>query len=103
MKALIAIFILSLSLNSFAIDALNASADSSEITIGISELTGITSGDSYKREAAKIINDSQDFFQSGRMSEFLSEKIAIIQMKDQSLSAQDAIDTLIVISEDILK
>jgi len=57
-------------------------------------LSSWTSEDS-KTEATQVINDSQEFMQSGVISVFLNQKINEIQNLDQDLSLEDAIDLIV--------
>lgn len=48
-----------------------------------------------KQEAAQVINDSQEYLQSGTLSVLLNQKINEIQENDQDLSLEDALDLIV--------
>lgn len=57
----------------------------------------------FDKEAAQIINDSQELMQTGNITAFLLEKIRIVQAKDSSLSDSEALDILLSVSSEVLK
>lgn len=56
-----------------------------------------------KVATVQIQNDIMEYAQTGSISAFLAEKIAIVTSVDAELSEQDVIDVLIEASEIILK
>lgn len=66
--------------------------------------TGVSSY-GWKVQAAQVVNDSQDYFQTGKLSVFLSEKIKNVQAVNEqnNISEQDALDILIYASVETLK
>jgi hypothetical protein len=56
-------------------------------------LTSITTDE--KTEAAQVINDSQDFIQSGNLSVLLNQKLNEVQKDNQDLSLEDALDLIV--------
>lgn len=73
MKTTIALLSLVLSANVFAYSI----ADSTVLTSATPLLSSATtSGTLPEKQAAMVINDSQEFFQSGKLSVFLSQKSA---------------------------
>ncbi len=99
MKKLIAVMALALSVNTFAASFVGTTLIPSESLA----LSSAASSGNPKQEAALIINDSQEYMQSGIMTSFLTQKIKDIQAQDSSVSDQDALDALVSVSEQILK
>ena len=99
MKKLIAVATLALSLNSFAASFVGTTLLPTQSLA----LSSVSTSGGMQKEAAQVINDSQELIQSGKMSAFLSQKIKDIQAQDASVSDQDALDALISVSEHILK
>jgi hypothetical protein len=48
-----------------------------------------------KAVAAQVINDSQEYMQSGNMSVLLNQKINELQKIDQNISLEEAIDLIV--------
>lgn len=48
-----------------------------------------------KQEAAQVLNDSQEYLQSGTISVLLNQKINEILINDQDLSLEDALDLIV--------
>lgn len=48
-----------------------------------------------KQEAAQVINDSQEYLQSGTISVLLNQKLNEIIINDQELSLEDAMDLIV--------
>lgn len=78
-------------------------------SIGMSTIGGLTSSGKecgtvvVCREAVQIINDSQNYQQTGKLSMFLDEKIKDTQASNESLSEAEALDSLISDALVILK
>lgn len=53
--------------------------------------------------AIQLIEDSQNYLQSGDMSALLSQAVKEIQAQDESLSQDQAVDEITVIASQILK
>jgi hypothetical protein len=58
--------------------------------------TGVTSAASQDRrkEAYKVQNDIQNYFQSGEISSLLQDKIQITQDIDNTLSTEESVDAI---------
>ncbi|MEA9358143.1 hypothetical protein SHI21_18055 [Bacteriovorax sp. PP10] len=67
-----------------------------------SEATSFSTSDVQKIEARKILNEIQEYNQTGSITVLVAEKIAIIQSKDNSLSIDESVDVLIKTAEIIL-
>ena len=67
-----------------------------------SEISSFSASDLQKQEARKLQQEVQDYNQSGLVSNYLSEKIAVIHSLDNTLSLEEAVDVLIEVSEIIL-
>jgi hypothetical protein len=50
-----------------------------------------------------VINDSQEFFQSGKLSVFLSQKISDAKALNAGASDEEALDMLLNEAESLLK
>lgn len=99
MKATIAVLMLTMSITSHAISL----GDSTVITGASPYLSSATTtGPLPEKQAEIILNDSQEFFQTGKLSSFLAQKIMEVQAVDQSASEQDAVDILVGVAEKIL-
>lgn len=91
MKATIAILALAVSANVMAYSI----TDSTVLTSATPLLSSATtSGELQKAQAAAIINDSQEYFQSGKLSAFLAQKVAEVQAQSE-LSIDEAVDALV--------
>lgn len=55
------------------------------------------------KEAVRIVDDSDDYFQTGYMSEFLLEKVKATQSINLSFSEMDALDEVIANSLEVIK
>lgn len=99
MKKFIAAATLLLSLNTFAASFVGTTLLPTQSLA----LSSVSISGNAQKEAAQVINDSQDLIQSGNMTAFLSQKIRDIQAQDSSVSDQEALDALISVSEQILK
>ena len=99
MKKTITILSLIFSANTYAYSL----GDSTVITAATPFLSSATtSGPLPEKQAAIILNDTQEFFQSGKLSSFLAQKIKDVQAVDLSASDEEAIDRLINEAESIL-
>lgn len=77
-------------------------------SLGASTIGGMTtSGKECEiivcKEAAQVLDDSQNYIQSGEMSAFLSGKIKNVQAIHTEMSDEEALDALIQDAELILK
>lgn len=88
------------SANVFAYSIVDSSVVISAIPLLIS---ASTSGAYDAKQAAVVINDSQEFFQSGKLSAFLGQKIKDAQVVNPGASEEEALDMLINEAEAILK
>jgi hypothetical protein len=95
MKKLIAIATLALSVNAFSASFVGTTLLPTQ-SLALSSV-------STSKEAAQVINDSQELIQSGKMTAFLGQKIKDIQAQDSSVSDSEALDALLSVSEHILK
>lgn len=107
MKALILALTITASFNVMAAKIIQAPfATTAATTMGL----GTTSsgadcmlGLSKCKEAVQILDESQEYFQNGNMPLFLSQKVKQLQIENESLSDEQAVDELISISLEILK
>jgi hypothetical protein len=99
MKKLIAIATLVLSVNAFSASFVGTTLLPTQ---SLALLSVSTSGN-VQKEAAQVINDSQELIQSGKMTAFLGQKIKDIQGQDSTVSDSEALDALLSVSENILK
>lgn len=56
-----------------------------------------------KAQAETILNDAQEFMQSGKASTFLSQKIKELQADNAGMSEDDALEVLIEVAQSVLK
>lgn len=97
MKATIALLALALSANVMAYSI----TDSTVLTSATPLLSSATtSGGLEKVQAAAILNDSQEFFQSGKLSAFLAQKVSEVQSENE-VSVEEAVDLLVNAAEAI--
>ncbi|AUN97804.1 hypothetical protein DOM21_12305 [Bacteriovorax stolpii] len=100
MKKTIALIALALSANVFAYSI----TDSTVLTSASPLLSSATtSGEFQKAQANIVLNDAQEYMQSGRLSAFLSQKIADAQAINEGASESDALEMLLNEAESILK
>ena len=99
MKKLIAIATLALSVNAFSASFVGTTLLPTQSLA----LSSVSTSGNVQKEAAQVLNDSQELIQSGKMSAFLSQKIKDIQAQDSSVSDSEALDALLSVSEQILK
>ncbi len=108
MKSLIVVLVIAISVSSAkATDWLEFTA---QISIGQTvaavvqqTLMASTNVTSYRNYAAKKIqNDIQEYNLTGTMSEFLAERIALVQSVNNQLSEQESIDVLVLATDSIL-
>ena len=101
MKFAVVLFSVFLSLNAFS---KSVSSDKEHGSFASSlEFTFSTVSAGQNKEAMVILNDSQAFIQSGKLSAFLAQEIKNAQSQDSDLSEEDALDLLISKSKLILK
>lgn len=72
------------------------------VTLVGSEATSFSTSKAQKTEARKVLLEIQEYNQTGSLTVFIAEKIAIIQSLDKSLSIDESVDVLIEASEIIL-
>ncbi len=119
MKSLITVFIVLLSVQTFARDhqedrgrADRASENRRrneenrrrhDSDVGIFDISNTLILSSFtfdeKVEAEQVINDSQEFMQSGKLSILLDQKIAEVQSNNEDLSLEDALDLIVASAE----
>lgn len=99
MKALIAVLTLAVSANVFAYSVV----DSTQL-VSVSPILSVmtSSGGLEDKQAAVVLNDAQEYLQSGNMSSFLSQKIKEVQDLNAGASEADAVDMLVDAANDIL-
>lgn len=105
MKKLMLIATLLLTGNTYSRDIFEAT-DVSVAALRIAELSVFTSwtlGAFDRKAAAQILNDSQEYLQSGNMTAYLKQSIKNVQSLDASISDTEALDALISVSENTLK
>ena len=66
----------------------------SAVTVGTSEVSSLSIS-MPKREAQKIQLQVQEYNQTGEVTPYLAEKIAVVHSVDQTLSMDEAVDVLI--------
>jgi hypothetical protein len=99
MKITIAILSLVVSANVFAYSL----ADSTVITSATPLLSSATTSGAFNaKQAALVLNDTQAFIQTGKMSAFLSQKVKDAQAVNKGASAEEALDMLINEAEALL-
>ncbi|MBC7713416.1 MAG: hypothetical protein H7177_08755 [Rhizobacter sp.] len=112
MKKLMIMITLGTTLASFNANALQAIAASYAVASLAMTSLGVTSsvkgldctlGQGACKEAAQVIEDTQNYQQSGQLSAFLSQKIKDIQSLDSSVSDEEALDALTSVSAQMLK
>lgn len=99
MKTTITLLALALSANVMAYSITDSTVLTSATPI-LSSAT--TSGGFAEKQAALVLNDSQEYFQSGRLSAFLAQKVSEIQAQSD-LSVEEAIDVLVIDAELLVK
>lgn len=99
MKKFIAIATLALSLNTFSASFVGTTLLPTQLLA----LSSVSTSGNVQKEAAQVINDSQELIQSGKMTAFLGQKIKDIQAQDSSVSDSEALDALLSVSDQILK
>jgi hypothetical protein len=78
-------------------------ADSSVLTSATPLLSSATTSGAFNaKQAALVLNDTQEFIQSGKMSAFLGQKIKDAQALNEGASQEDALDMLINEAEALL-
>jgi hypothetical protein len=98
MKKAIMIITTAVSLSSFSANAMS----SAYFSMMSSYVQGCKDNRTCK-VAVRIIEDANDYIQTGIMSALLAEKVKEIQETNKLLSEQDALDDLISISLDVIK
>lgn len=109
-KIVLAAAFLTLSHTTFAFDATSETLASSSaeilfttaVTLVGSEASSYSTSEVKKAEARKALAEIQEYNQTGSMTIFISEKIAIIRSLDKNLSIDESVDILIEASEFIL-
>ena len=100
MKSVIAMLSLVISANVFAYSI----TDSTVLTSASPLLSSATtSGGVAEKQAAIILNDAQEYDQSGTASAFLSQKIKEAQEVNEGASESDAVEMLVNEAQSILK
>lgn len=100
MKTTIALLTIVLSANVMAYSI----TDSTVLTSATPLLSSATtSGGFAEKQAALVLNDSQEFFQSGKLSAFLAQKVSEVQSEVSDASVEEAVDLLVNEAESILK
>lgn len=109
MKKLVIMFILATSPFSFnasaleVVDAIGVAYGSAAVSYTLVMISmGKDLGD-YDKEAVQVLEDSQDYFQSGNISAFLAVKINEIRNENESLSELEAVDELTARATQIIK
>lgn len=72
------------------------------VTLVGSEASSFSTSKAQKTEARKVLAEIQEYNQTGSMTAFIAEKVAIIQSLDSNLSIDESVDVLIEASEMIL-
>lgn len=92
MKLIVASLALILSTNLFAVSFVVAPAAS----------TSVSSAIPYKTQAVLILNDAQEYMQSGKASVFLSQRIKEVQSVNVDASENDALEILVNEAQSVL-
>jgi hypothetical protein len=100
MKLIITILALAIAAQSFAHDHQeDRRRHEPEAEIDLFDITNTLYLSSWtfeeKQAAAQVINDSQEYMQSGNMSVLLNQKINELQKIDQNISLEEAIDLIV--------
>lgn len=109
-KIVLAAALLTIAHSTFAFDATSKTMASvsgeifftTAITSVGSEASSFSTSDVQKAEARKILNDIQEYNQTGSITAYIAEKIAIVHSIDKELSIDESVDLLIIVSESIL-
>lgn len=72
-------------------------------TLFVTEATLSTSGLKLLKQAEMVLNDSQEFIQTGNLTAFLGQKIKDTQSLNAGISKEEALDLLISDAESQLK
>jgi hypothetical protein len=116
MKKILVVLLSTLSLYSFTANALEVAATNAPAVLGgltyIATVFSIVNKcmpfdlkcvSGRKEAALQIIADSQNYAQTGELSLLIAQEISDIQKMDNSLSQDDALDTILATSFEILK
>jgi hypothetical protein len=103
MKKLLVFTVLLISFNAFSYSTTQLVAYTLAETIYVTAITGatievssnITSSTEQRKEAVKIQNEVQNYYQSGELSPFLAAKLEVVAKIDASLSEEEALDALL--------
>jgi hypothetical protein len=102
MKSVIAMLSLVISVNVFAESVTNSTALTTASPLISSASSSTTSGTAPEKQAVLVLNDAQEFIQSGNASAFLSQKIKEVQEANAGASESDALEMLVNEAESIL-
>lgn len=97
MKSIIAILALAVSANVFAYSI----TDSTVLTSILPSVSSASTTGGYP-EALQVVNDAQEFLQSGAIHPKLAERINILQDNNSALSTGEAVDMLLARAEEII-
>jgi len=104
---ILAVSVLSLSVFTPKANALDVVGGGAVITtvVAVGAFTTVMSPSviGNKEVARLVVNDTQDYIQTGEISLFLENKISELQTTDSSLSTDDAVDILVAYSNELLK
>lgn len=109
MKKLLIALTLATSLSSFQTKAAEAIPAFAAVTsvlalMGPSMFTTTDMEESTnKKQALQIVEDAQIHYQYGETSVFLKQKIRDVQLSNQALSEDEALDALVAVSIEMLK
>jgi predicted S18 family serine protease len=98
MRKIMSVLMLAVSFYSFG-----ASAMSSGYASIMTSYAADCQGDHRCKESIRVIEDANDYFQTGNMSALLAEKVKEAQLINNSLSEMDALDELLTSSQEIVK
>ena len=93
MKVIVLILAMAFSMNSFAMDVSLSPSLSTALSVA---------GDDFKIAHA-IMNESQDFYQTGELSLQLSDLVKKVIAENPETSTEEAVDSLVLAAEKILK
>ncbi|MEA9357720.1 hypothetical protein SHI21_15930 [Bacteriovorax sp. PP10] len=98
MKFAIVMMTLLVSANVFAYSI----TDSTVLTSILPSISSASTTGGYP-EALQVVNDAQEFLQSGAIHPKLAERINILQDNNSALSTGEAVDMLLARAEEIIK
>lgn len=106
MKKILAILVISTSINAYALQAFVATEVGGSLifsTVGGMTTAGKECEIMVCKEAVQVVNDAQNYLQTGEISIFLALKLNETQLSHESLSEIEALDLVIENALTVLK